>query len=139
VPAVDALGDAGLSQQTVPITTTAEQVAWLDDVLAAVTPQQQVHLVGHSFGRALAAAYAVEHPGRVASLTLLEPIFTLASPPPSIYPWSALILLPSPRSWREEALRRIGGTDDDPRDPEDAEELHGSWDGTPGAAGGPTP
>ena len=114
--AVDALGDSGLSAQTVPITSMAEQAAWLDDVLDTVSPDVPVHLVGHSFGGATGAAYARAHPDRVASLTLLEPIFTLASPPVSIYLWSALILLPTPQSWRDEALRRIGGTDDDPRE-----------------------
>ncbi|WP_299038950.1 alpha/beta fold hydrolase [uncultured Pseudokineococcus sp.] len=115
VLAVDALGDAGLSAQTVPITSTADQAAWLDDVLDDVSPGAPVHLVGHSFGGATAAAYARTRPDRVASLALLEPVFTLGSPPASIYLWSALVLLPAPRSWRDEALRRIGGTDEEPR------------------------
>ncbi len=38
VIALDALGDAGLSSQGVPLETMADQVAWFDDVLEAVSP-----------------------------------------------------------------------------------------------------
>ncbi|MGB3828469.1 MAG: alpha/beta hydrolase [Ornithinimicrobium sp.] len=114
VVALDALGDAGFSEQAVPIRDMADQAAWVDDVLNTISPDEGVHLVGHSFGGATAAAYARAHPDRLASLTLLEPVFTLGSPPLSIYLWSSLILLPTPQSWRDEAMRRIGGTDDDP-------------------------
>ena len=120
--AVDPLGDANLSQQSVPITSMSDQTAWLDDVLDELVPGAAVHLVGHSFGAATAAAYASAHPDRVTSLTLLEPVVTLAGLPLSIYLWSAIILLPTPQSWRDEALRRIGGTDDEPADPEEAKD-----------------
>jgi pimeloyl-ACP methyl ester carboxylesterase len=39
-----------------------------------------VHLVGHSFGGWLAANYAVRDPERLASLSLLEPVFLRTSP-----------------------------------------------------------
>ena len=92
----------------------ADQAAWLDDVLSAISPGRAVHLVGHSFGGATAAAYASTRPERVATLTLAEPVFTLGSPPPSVYLWATVLLLPTPESWRDTAMRKIGGTEDDP-------------------------
>ncbi|MEL6317164.1 MAG: alpha/beta hydrolase [Pseudomonadota bacterium] len=45
---------------------------------AAIGPDQEVHLVGHSYGGAVALRFALERPGRVRSLTLFEPtLFTL--------------------------------------------------------------
>ena len=72
--ALDALGDAGLSVQIRPISDGADQADWLDQVLAQL-PVRSVHLLGHSFGGWLAANYAVRHPERVQTLTLLDPVF----------------------------------------------------------------
>lgn len=111
VYALDAVGDAGLSVQPVPLREQAEQAAWIEDALDAAS-LSRVHVVGHSFGGALAATYANRHPGRVASLTLLEPAFTLAYPPPATFVWASVASLPGiPRAWREHALARIGGVD----------------------------
>jgi len=111
VLAVDALGDAGLSVQTAPLRTPDDQARWIDEVVTSVAPEG-VHVVGHSFGGATAAQYASRCPGHVRSLVLLEPVFTFAWPPLSLFGWSALGSLPLiPQSWRESALGRIGGTD----------------------------
>ncbi|GAB3624885.1 alpha/beta hydrolase [Mariniluteicoccus endophyticus] len=109
VYAVDALGDAGLSIQSVPITSTEEQAAWVADVLEALEVPR-AHVVGHSFGGATAARLAVHQPGRVASLTLLDPVMTLGSPPASTFFWASVLSLPTPQSWRDRALAEIGGT-----------------------------
>ncbi len=108
---VDALGDAGGSVQAVPLRSMADQVAWIDELIGALAIRR-VHVVGHSFGGATAAGYAVAHPGRVASLALLEPVFTFAGPPPDVYWWATVMLLPLPRAWHDAALRRIGGVDE---------------------------
>ncbi|KRC62100.1 hypothetical protein ASE14_10415 [Agromyces sp. Root81] len=106
--AFDALGDAGLSVQRVPIRTPADQALWLDEAITALG-HDLVHTVGHSFGGATAANHAVRHPQRLASLTLLEPVFTFGWPPPSLFGWAALATLPVPQRWREHALASIGG------------------------------
>lgn len=112
--AFDALGDAGLSTQSVPFTRFSEQAQPIDHVITELAPEG-VHLVGHSFGGAMAAAYAGQYPDRVLSLTLLEPVLTLAPFPTSLWGWVVLASLPGlPEGLREQALERIGGVEMDP-------------------------
>ena len=49
VLAFDALGDAGLSVQSVPLASFEDQAVWIDEVVVQLAPGG-VHLVGHSFG-----------------------------------------------------------------------------------------
>ncbi len=98
VLAFDSLGDAGLSVQSVPLTSFGDQATWIDDALDELAAEP-VHIVGHSFGGAIAATYARRFPDRVRSLTLLEPVFTFAYPSARMMAWtmvSSLPLLPEP-------------------------------------------
>ncbi|MEU3274013.1 alpha/beta fold hydrolase [Saccharomonospora sp. NPDC006951] len=106
--AMDAIGDCGLSTQSVPFTTSGDRAAWVEQAIAGLG-LESVHTVGHSFGGTIAAGHALIHPGRVASLTLLEPVMVLHRLPVSMYLWSAMLLLPVPQSWKDHALAQIGG------------------------------
>jgi pimeloyl-ACP methyl ester carboxylesterase len=119
VYAFDAIGDSGLSEQTIPLRGMDDNARWVDETLAGLK-LDRVHLVGHSQGGGLAAAVAVRHPGRLASLTVLDPIMTLGTIPAWAFGWTALASLPGiPQSWRDHALNKIGGVEDSEVDPND--------------------
>lgn len=119
VYAFDAIGDSGLSEQTLPLRDMTDNARWVEESLAGLK-LDQVHLVGHSQGGGLAAAVAVRHPQRIASLTLLEPIQTVGTIPLWVFGWTALASLPGiPKEWRDHALNKIGGVEDEVVDPND--------------------
>jgi pimeloyl-ACP methyl ester carboxylesterase len=116
VYALDALGDAGMSVQTRRIENGADQADWLDEAIAGLG-SPTVHLVGHSFGGWSAANYAVRHPERVATLTLVEPVFVFQGLRWQIYAWSLPASLPFlPDRWRDRMLSEIGGSEEIDRD-----------------------
>lgn len=118
VYALDSLGDAGMSVQTKRIEGPADQSAWVDQTLAQLDTEK-VHLVGHSFGGWYTANYAVRHPKRVASISLLEPVFVFQGLRWQVYVKSLPAALPFlPESWREAMLSDFGGVEEiDPEDP----------------------
>ncbi|MDR7381951.1 alpha/beta fold hydrolase [Promicromonospora iranensis] len=119
VYAFDTLGDTGLSEQTIPMRDVGDAARWVDEAMAGLDIER-AHLVGHSQGGGLAAAVAVRHPDRLASLTLLEPVLTLGSLPLSTVLASIPLSMPFlPESWREAALNEIGGVEDEEVDPDD--------------------
>jgi len=75
---VDLLGEPGLSIQDRPLETDADQAAWLHEVIAQL-PEPAVHVVGLSIGGWTAMNLAVHQPGKIASLTVIEPVFVFAN------------------------------------------------------------
>lgn len=119
VYAFDAIGDTGLSEQTVPMHDVGDTAQWVDEAMAGLEIER-AHLVGHSQGGGLAAGVAVRHPDRLASLTLLEPLLTLGMLPLSAILASIPLTLPGvPDSWRQAGLNKIGGVEDSEVDPDD--------------------
>ena len=75
---IDLLGEPGLSIQDRPLETDADQAAWLHEVIAQL-PEPAVHVVGLSIGGWTAMNLAVHRPQKIASLTLIEPVFVFTS------------------------------------------------------------
>ncbi|MFI6520305.1 alpha/beta fold hydrolase [Spirillospora sp. NPDC050679] len=85
VIAVDTIGEPGASRQTAPIGDGRDAAAWLEELLAALQVGQ-AHLVGCSYGGWLILHHHLRHPGRAATLTLLDPA-GLAAPGLRFFAW----------------------------------------------------
>jgi pimeloyl-ACP methyl ester carboxylesterase len=118
VYALDALGDSGMSAQTGIIKNGADQAAWLNQVITHLKVAK-IHFVGHSFGGWSAANYASRYPEKVASLSLLEPVFVFQGLNLRIILKTIPAAIPFlPKKWRENLLKDIGGvTEIDLNDP----------------------
>lgn len=66
---------------------------WLEEVLSGLG-LDRVHLLGTSIGGWAAVNLAVRHRGRVASLTLLDPVMTLDGVPPKVLLASLALTVP---------------------------------------------
>jgi pimeloyl-ACP methyl ester carboxylesterase len=69
---VDMPGDPNPSVARAPMTAPESCAAWLDDLLSQLS-ERPAHLVGASYGGWVAMNQALRAPGRVASITLLDP------------------------------------------------------------------
>jgi pimeloyl-ACP methyl ester carboxylesterase len=72
VYAIDMPGDPNPSVARAPLTPPAACAAWLDELLGQLS-DRPAHLVGLSYGGWVAMNQAIRAPGRLASITLLDP------------------------------------------------------------------
>ncbi|MCZ1006441.1 alpha/beta fold hydrolase [Streptomyces lydicus] len=77
VYAVDGLGEPGCSVQSAPMTSGADQAAWIDETLGQLG-LARAHVLGVSIGGWLAVQVALHRPGRIASVIALDPASTFA-------------------------------------------------------------
>jgi pimeloyl-ACP methyl ester carboxylesterase len=108
VIAVDTVGEPGASVQTAPINDGRDGAAWLDELLAGLDVTA-AHLVGCSFGGWLALNHQIHHPGRTASLILLDPA-GFAGYGPRFYAWliAGGLAAAAPRPLRPWLARLVG-------------------------------
>lgn len=100
VYAMDMLGQPGASIQSKAMLTPADSARSIDAVSAELG-LRDVHLVGHSYGGWLATHTAARAPGRLATVTLVDPANTVARL--SVRFWRSLaFLLSRPQSGRAE-------------------------------------
>jgi pimeloyl-ACP methyl ester carboxylesterase len=82
---IDMPGDANPSVARALMTSPAACAAWLDELLGKLS-DRPAHLVGFSYGGWVAMNQALRAPGRVASITLLDPA-GLTRPGARFYRW----------------------------------------------------
>ena len=101
VYAIDLLGEPGMSIQSRPMTSEADQAAWLHQTLDAL-PEEVFHVVGLSIGGWTAINLALHQPEHVATVTLIDPVLVFDDLPletimrslPASLPWL-------PKAWRD--------------------------------------
>ncbi|MFD7450087.1 alpha/beta fold hydrolase [Kitasatospora sp. NPDC059827] len=110
VIAVDTVGEPGASVQTTPIRDGHDAADWLEDLLAALDVPT-AHLVGCSYGGWIALHHQLRHPGRTATLTLVDPA-GLADVGRRFYTWLILggLAALAPRALRPRLARAIGNS-----------------------------
>lgn len=108
VYALDPIGDAGMSVQSLPLRSVEDQADWIGQTLQGLGITK-AHVVGHSFGAATAAHFAVRHPELVQTLTLLEPVIVIKQLSFSTILWTIPLTMPAPQAWQDRALAHIGG------------------------------
>jgi pimeloyl-ACP methyl ester carboxylesterase len=82
--AVDRIGDFGKSLCTRPPRSFNDLISWITEFLDALDLRRGVHLLGISYGGALAAEYALQCPSRVRRLVLIAPGATVLAVSPGL-------------------------------------------------------
>ena len=119
VYSVDMLGDCGMSTQKAVLQNSDDQAEWLHQILDYLR-LNKVHIVGHSFGGWAAANYASRYNQKIATMALLEPVFTFQWVRLSLLIKISFAMLPFwPKKWVEDTLLTIGGTRKEDIDPND--------------------
>lgn len=90
---VDLLGQPGASVQSRSMKSAQDCACCLDQVLGGLS-LAGVHLVGHSYGGWTAAQTAARIPDRLGSVTLIEPVSTVARLSARFWRTGVLLLLP---------------------------------------------
>ncbi len=106
---IDLIGEPGLSIETKRIETSTDQALWLKQVLEQL-PEEDINLLGLSFGGWSAANLAIKYPEKVQSLILVEPVYVFGPIPLKMILASIPASIPIvPKPIRESMLSYISG------------------------------
>jgi pimeloyl-ACP methyl ester carboxylesterase len=97
---IDLLGEPGMSVQERPIRSDDDQARWLHEVLTQL-PEPELHLVGMSIGGWTAMNVVLHQPEKVASVTLLDPVFVFTG----LSAAAMVRAIPASVRWFPKALR----------------------------------
>ncbi len=75
--AVDTVGDKGLSICTTPIKKSDDYVQWFDELFNALDLDNNINLMGGSYGAWLISQYAIHKQNRLSKLVLIAPVGTI--------------------------------------------------------------
>ncbi|MFD5466018.1 alpha/beta fold hydrolase [Kitasatospora sp. NPDC127059] len=111
VIAVDTVGEPGASAQTAPIRDGHDAADWLEELLTALDAPT-AHLVGCSYGGWIALHHQLRHPGRTATLTLVDPAGLADVRRLRFYTWLILggLAALAPRPLRPRLARAVGNS-----------------------------
>ncbi|GLO68073.1 alpha/beta fold hydrolase [Oceanobacillus kimchii] len=115
---IDLLGEPGLSVQTKSIVTANDQAVCLNNVIEHL-PEETIHLAGLSFGGWNAVNVTLYESTKIASLSLIDPVYVFGPIPLKMILASIPASIPAvPQSIREKMLSYIaGGAETDGSEP----------------------
>ena len=90
VYALDNIYDVGRSVNTRNIHGTEDMVAWLDELFTSLDLENDINLMGLSFGGWLTSQYLLSHPERLDKVVLIAPVATVIQIPGE-WAWRAII------------------------------------------------
>ena len=75
--AVDTIDDYGLSVNKIPMKNSSDHVKWLDEFFTQLGLDDNINLMGHSYGGWLASQYALNFQNRLNKVVLVAPACTI--------------------------------------------------------------
>jgi pimeloyl-ACP methyl ester carboxylesterase len=92
--AVDAIDDYGLSINTIPMKDSAGLIKWLDELFTGLGLEDNINLMGHSYGGWQTSQYALRYQNRLKKIILIAPACTIQPIVFQFYIRQILMLLP---------------------------------------------
>ena len=97
---VDTIFDFGRSVYIRNLKTPEDFVDWLDELLARLGLEEEVNLLGLSYGGWIAGQYGLAHPERLSKLVLVAPAATVAWFSSDFIKYGVMCLIPHPHFTR---------------------------------------